>query len=103
MLSDHERDSLLGIERWILAEDPDWVRAFHEVGQRFGRRYAFARIGYVVALVFSATLTVLMFVAHDAGVGLFFAGMAAGLVWLIRRRRRRAREPLGAPGRRSRS
>lgn len=88
MLSDHERDSLLGIERSLLAEDPHWAQAFHGAGQRFGRRHAWALIGYVIALVLSATLTILMIAAHDAGVAMFFAGVAAGLVWLIRRHRR---------------
>lgn len=94
MLSEHERDSLHGIERRLLAEDPAWARAFHGTGQRVRRRYAWAEIGYIVALVFSGALTVLMIVAHDAGVAMFFAGVAAGLVWLIRRHRR-ARSALG--------
>jgi len=91
MLNDHERETLLEIERRLLVDDPAWIVAFDATDRRVSRRRTFELTVHIVAMVFSVALTALLLAAHAPGPALFFAAVTGVLIWLIRRLRRNAR------------
>jgi hypothetical protein len=90
MLNDHERETLLDIERRLLVDDPAWIMAFDATDRRVSRQRTFELTFHIIALVFSVALAALMFAAHAPGPALFFATVTGVLIWLIRRLRRNA-------------
>lgn len=90
MLNDHERETLLDIERQLLAEDPAWIMAFDATDRRMSRQRTFELTFHIVAMVLSVALAALMAAAHAPGPALFFAMVTGVLIWLIRRLRRSA-------------
>jgi hypothetical protein len=87
VLSDHEREALVDIERRLLADDPAWTTAFDVTGRRAVRHRAPGSTFHIVATVFSVALVGLMLAAHASGPALFFATVTGLLLCLIRRRR----------------
>jgi Protein of unknown function (DUF3040) len=58
MLTDHERQTLLDVERRFMAEDPEFARSFDDQlrGQPAATGRSTAKIAVAVALLFSAVL-----------------------------------------------
>ena len=84
MLSDHERKTLLDVERRFLAEDPEFARSFDD---QLHRRPAAphgsnGKIAVAVALLFSATLLLAGF-AGEALVWLITTGLICGMWWWL--------------------
>lgn len=90
MLNDHERETLLDIERRLLVDDPAWIMAFDATDRRMSRQRTFELTFHIIALVFSVALAALMFAAHAPGPALFFTTVTGVLIWLVRRLRRSA-------------
>jgi len=90
MLNDHERETLLDIERRLRVDDPDWILAFDATDQRVSRQRTFELTFHIIAMVFSVALAALMIAAHAPGPALFFTTVTGVLIWLIRRLRRNA-------------
>lgn len=88
MFSDHERETLVELETRLLADDPTWAMAFDAASRRVSRQQAFELAFHVVAMTVCVALTGLMLAVHAPGPALFFAAVAATLLWLIRRLRR---------------
>lgn len=93
MLNDHERETLLDIERRMLTEDPRWTQIFDDAVGRTARQRAVEWVAYIVALVLTVALTVVLLAADAPGTALFFAAVSGLLIWLIRRRHQSATHP----------
>ena len=95
MLSDHEQRGLLELQRQFLAEDPDFVRSFDEVGQRdsgFSFQWVDAMPRWVptAAVVGTVALGLLTLAIGVAAVALVFAMLAVPIVVARKRRARNA-------------
>ncbi len=91
VLSDREQQMLREVQRRFVAEDPDFVRSFEDVGRRhstFSLRWAYAmpRAVYTIAIVVAVALGVLMLLVAAPGTGLLFAALAT-MIAVVRRRR----------------
>lgn len=93
MLNDHERETLLNIERQLQAEEPRWAQTFDDAGKPTARRRAFAWTAHIVGLLLAIALTVLMVAAQAPGPALFFALVSGLLIWLVHRLRRATAPP----------
>ncbi|TWF74960.1 DUF3040 family protein [Pseudonocardia hierapolitana] len=78
MLNDRERDTLRGVERQFLAEDPDFVRAFEARQTRMSRP---GRLGARIAIGAAALLAVFLLVAGSLG-GALVVAVATWLTWM---------------------
>jgi ferric-dicitrate binding protein FerR (iron transport regulator) len=81
VLSDHERKTLREVERQLMAEDPDFTRAFEARQTRLSRRPH--RLGATLAVVVAALLTVFLLVAGTVGGALVFATTTGLIIWAV--------------------
>ncbi len=91
MLSDRERQTLREVQRQFAAEDPDFARAFDDVGRgqstySLAWVYAMPRWVYTIAIAVSVALGVLMLLTRAPGTALVFAALATVIAMLRKRR-----------------
>jgi Flp pilus assembly protein TadB len=79
VLSDYERKTLREVEQRLMAEDPEFARAFAARQMRLSRHPR--RLGARIALVAAALFTALMLVTGSLVGALAFA-VATGLLWV---------------------
>jgi hypothetical protein len=79
--SDHERETLLGIERRLLSDDPEFAQSFDA---RARDLYSASRdgVGAKIFLVAGLLISALMLVVGSLGGAVAFT-VGTGLIWLV--------------------
>ena len=83
MLSEREQDSLLEIQRRLIADDPDLARSFQALDTVPPARPAGPPRASSVIIAVAAGLAAVMLTAGSPAGALAYA-VIAGLVWLVR-------------------
>ena len=83
MLNDHERKTLREVERHLMADDPEFTRAFEARQGRLPRRPG--RRGTVIAIVAGVLFAALMLIAGSL-TGALAVAVTTWLIWLAWRR-----------------
>ena len=80
MPSDHERETLLGIERRLLSEDPRFAQSFDARARHLHNTPRYG-VGVKIFLVAGLLISALMLVIGSLGGAVAFT-LGTGLIWL---------------------
>jgi hypothetical protein len=79
--SDHERETLLGIERRLLSEDPEFAQSFDARARHLHNASRYG-VGTKIFLVAGLLISALILVVGSLGGAVAFT-LGTGLIWLV--------------------